>query len=33
MRRLRNDEDFVTLLRAENIDTMPRELSDMIAAQ
>ncbi len=30
MRRLRTDEDFVTLLRAENIDTMPKELSDMI---
>ncbi len=31
MRRLRADEDFLTLLRAEKIDTMPKELSDMIA--
>lgn len=30
MRRLRTDEDFVTLLRAENIDTMPKDLSEMI---
>lgn len=31
MRRLCADENFVTLLRAEKIDTMPKELSDMIA--
>lgn len=31
MRRLWADENFVTLLRAEKIDTMPKELSDMIS--
>ncbi|MDB6076689.1 MAG: parB, partial [Akkermansiaceae bacterium] len=30
MRRLFADEDFVTLLRAEKVETMPEELSEMI---
>lgn len=30
MRRLRTDEDFLNLLRAEKIDTMPKELSELI---
>lgn len=32
MRRLCADEDFVTLLRAEKIETMPGELSQMMTA-
>ena len=31
MRRLCDDEDFMTLLRAEKIDSMPKELSDLMA--
>ncbi|MGE9268110.1 MAG: ParB/RepB/Spo0J family partition protein [Verrucomicrobiales bacterium] len=30
LRRLCGDEDFMTLLRAEGINTMPKELSDLI---
>lgn len=30
MRRLRTDEDFLNLLRAEKIDSMPKELSELI---
>ncbi len=33
VRRLLADEDFVTLLRAEKLETMPRELSDLITVQ
>ena len=32
MRRLCADEDFITLLRAEKLDTMPKELSELMAA-
>lgn len=32
MRRLCADEDFVTLLRAEKLDTMPNELSELISS-
>ncbi len=32
MRRLCANEDFVTLLRAEKIDTMPKELSEMMVS-
>jgi ParB family chromosome partitioning protein len=31
MRRLRTDEDFLNLLRAEKFDTMPKELSELIS--
>ncbi len=33
MRQLLNDENFVTLLRAEGLPTMPRALGDLIAAR
>ena len=33
MRTLLNDENFVTLLRAENLSTMPRPLADLIEAR
>jgi ParB family chromosome partitioning protein len=33
MRQLLADENFVTLLRAENMATMPRPLADLVAAQ
>lgn len=33
MRRLCDDEDFVTLLRAEKVESMPKELSDLMTSQ
>ena len=32
MRQLLSDTNFVTLLRAEDLETMPRPLADLIAA-
>lgn len=32
-RTLLNDENFVTLLRAENLSTMPRPLANLIEAR
>jgi ParB family chromosome partitioning protein len=32
LRSLAADENFTTLLRAENLDTLPRKLSDRIQA-
>jgi ParB family chromosome partitioning protein len=33
MRQLLADENFMTLLRAEELSTMPRPLADLIAAR
>ena len=33
MRQLLTDTNFVTLLRAEGLETMPRPLADLIAAR
>ena len=33
MRTLASDTNFVTLLRAENLSTMPRPLADLVAAR
>lgn len=33
MRQLLKDENFVTLLRAESLETMPRPLADLVAAR
>jgi ParB family chromosome partitioning protein len=33
MRQLLADENFMTLLRAERLSTMPRPLADLIAAR
>ena len=33
LRKLLNDENFVTLLRAEGLATIPKNLSDRLAAR